>query len=126
MSIKIELLALVDIFQLKIFFNVVFLPLKGDSGKPGVNKPFPGTPGPIGERGSAGSPGLKGPQGPKGEKGKEGAGKTGVKYVRWGRTTCPGGAELVYKGTSAQRLYLNQHCIIYSTKFLGTGLKNQY
>ena len=86
MSIKIELLALVDIFQLKILFNVVFLPLKGDAGKPGVNKPFPGPPGPKGERGSAGIPGLKGPQGPKGEKGKEGAGKSGVKYVRWGRT----------------------------------------
>ena len=126
MSINIELLALVDILKLKTFFNVVFLPLKGDAGKPGVNKPFPGPPGSKGERGSAGSPGLKGPQGPKGEKGKKGAGKSGVKYVRWGRTIRPGGAEVVYKGTSAQPLYVNQHCIIYSTKFFGTGLKNQY
>ena len=76
--------------------------MTGDAGKPGINRPLPGPPGPKGERGSAGSPGLKGPQGTKGEKGKEGAGKSGVKYVRWGRTTCPGGAEVVYKGTSTQ------------------------
>ena len=106
--------------------TLLFLPLKGDAGKPGVNRPFPGPPGPKGERGSAGSPGLKGPQGTKGEKGKEGAGKSGVKYVRWGRTTCPAGADVVYKGTSAQPLYVNQHCIIYRTEFLRTGLKNQY
>ena len=82
--------------------TLYFLLLTGDAGKPGVNRPFPGPPGPKGERGSAGSPGLKGPQGPKGEKGKEGAGKSGVKYVRWGRTTCPGGAVVVYKGMSTQ------------------------
>ena len=34
--------------------------------------------------------------GPKGEKGQDG--KSGVKYVRWGRTTCPSGADIVYKG----------------------------
>ena len=39
-----------------------------------------------------------GPSGPKGDKGKDGAGGSGVKYVRWGRTTCPSGAEVVYKG----------------------------
>ena len=25
-------------------------------------------------------------------------GTSGVKYVRWGRTTCPSGAQVVYKG----------------------------
>ena len=25
-------------------------------------------------------------------------GKSGVKYVRWGRTTCPSGVDIVYKG----------------------------
>ena len=96
----------------KKILTLHFLPLTGGAGKPGVNRPFPGPPGPKGERGSAGSPGVKGPQGTKGEKGKEGAGKSGAKYVRWGRTTCPGGAEVVYKGSSTQALYVNQHCIL--------------
>ena len=26
------------------------------------------------------------------------SGKSGVNYVRWGKTTCPSGAEIVYKG----------------------------
>ena len=41
-------------------------------------------------------PGPKGDQGSKGDKGQDG--KAGVKYIRWGRTTCPNGAEVVYKG----------------------------
>ena len=41
--------------------------------------------------------GANGDQGSKGDKGLDG--NSGVKYVRWGRTTCPGGAEIVYKGT---------------------------
>ena len=33
------------------------------------------------------------------EKGQEGArGKSGIQYVRWGKTTCPSGAEKVYNG----------------------------
>ena len=64
---------------------------------------------------------MKGPQGPIGEKGKEGAGKSGVKYVRWGRTTCPGGAELVYKGKSAQTLYVNETAFYYK-EGLETGV----
>ena len=35
---------------------------------------------------------------PKEKKGQDGAATTGVKYVRWGRTTCPSGAQIVYKG----------------------------
>ena len=42
------------------------------------------------------APGPKGDQGSKGDNGQDG--KAGVKYIRWGRTTCPNGAELVYKG----------------------------
>ena len=53
----------------------------------------PGPPGPKGERGAVGRTGA---QGAKGEKGQDG--KSGVKYVHWGRTTCPSGAQLVYKG----------------------------
>ena len=73
----------------------------GDAGKPGINKPFPGPPGPKGDQGAVGKTGPQGPQGPqgaKGEKGQDGAGTPGVKYVRWGRTTCPSGAQVVYKG----------------------------
>ena len=70
----------------------------GDKGKPGTNKPFPGPPGPKGDQGAVGKTGAQGPQGAKGEKGQDGAGTSGVKYVRWGRTTCPSGAQVVYKG----------------------------
>ena len=64
----------------------------------GTNKPFPGPPGPKGDQGAVGKTGAQGPQGAKGERGQDGAGNSGVKYVRWGRTTCPSGAQIVYKG----------------------------
>ena len=67
--------------------------ITGEPGKPGTNKPFPGPPGPKGDQGADGKTGAQGLQGAKGEKGQ-----SGVKYVRWGRTTCPSGAQLVYKG----------------------------
>ena len=70
----------------------------GEQGKPGTNKPFLGPPGPKGDQGGVGRTGAQGPQGAKGEKGQDGAGTSGVKYVRWGRTTCPSGAQIVYKG----------------------------
>lgn len=70
---------------------------KGQSGH-GTNKPVPGPPGPRGQQGPSGSPGRQGPQGPKGNKGRDGAGIAGVKYVRWGKTKCPSGAQLVYEG----------------------------
>ena len=52
----------------------------------------------VGEQGKQGKTGAQGPRGAKGEKGQDGAGTSGVKYVRWGRTTCPSGAQIVYKG----------------------------
>ena len=70
----------------------------GEPGKPGTNKPFPGPPGPKGDQGAVGGTGAQGPQGAKGEKGHDGAGQSGVKYIGWGRTTCPSGAQIVYKG----------------------------
>ena len=70
----------------------------GEQGKPGTNKPFPGPPGPKGDQGPVGKTGAKGPQGAKGQRGQDGSGSSGVKYVRWGRTTCPSGAQIVYKG----------------------------
>ena len=75
--------------------NQPFLGILGDAGNPGTNKPAPGPPGP---KGPTGSPGLEGPRGLKGEKGQDGTGASGVKYVRWGRTSCPSGAQIVYKG----------------------------
>ncbi|XP_020623243.1 short-chain collagen C4-like [Orbicella faveolata] len=59
---------------------------KGEVGKPGSSVSVPGPP----DRGAVGA------QGAKGEKGQ--TGMSGAKYVRWGRTTCPSGAEIVYKG----------------------------
>ena len=70
----------------------------GEPGKPGTNKPFPGPTGPKGDQGAIGNTGAQGPHGAKGEKGQDGTGQSGVKYVRWGRTTCPSGAQIVYKG----------------------------
>ena len=80
--------------------------IPGESGRPGTNKPFPGPPGPKGAKGAVGSTGAQGPRGAKGEKGKDRTGKSGVKYVRWGKTTCPSGAQIVYKG----RVFPLLHC----------------
>ena len=79
------------------FFDQVFF-LPGEAGKPGENKPFPGPPGPKGDQGQVGNTGAQGPPGAKGEKGQDGNGTSGVNYVRWGRTSCPNGAQIVYQG----------------------------
>ena len=79
------------------FFDQVFF-LSGEAGKPGKNKPSPGPPGPKGDQGPAGKTGAQGPRGAKGEKGQDGTGTSGVNYVRWGRTSCPSGAQIVYQG----------------------------
>ncbi|XP_029202488.2 macrophage scavenger receptor types I and II-like [Acropora millepora] len=71
---------------------------KGEAGKPGKNKPFPGPPGPKGDQGPVGRTGSQGPQGAKGEKGQGGTRMNGVDFVRWGRTSCPNGAQVVYQG----------------------------
>ena len=47
-----------------------------------------------------GPKGDKGAQGVKGDKGQ--AASSGVKYVRWGKTSCPNGAQIVYKGTKSR------------------------
>ena len=84
-----------------LYVTLPLLDILGEAGKPGTNKPAPGLPGP---RGPSGSPGLEGPRGPKGERGQDGTGSSGVKYVRWGRTACPGGAQIVYKGKAKNTL----------------------
>ncbi|XP_044170208.1 short-chain collagen C4-like [Acropora millepora] len=81
---------------------------KGEAGKPGKNKPSrPGPPGPKGDKGHVGNTGARGPQGTKGEKGKDGTGTRGVNYVRWGRTSCPNGAQIVYRGMIGGEHYSN-------------------
>ena len=72
----------------------------GEQGKPGTNKPFPG---PKGDQGPVGKTGAKGSQGAKRQRGQDGSGRSGVKYVRWGRTTCPSGAQIVYKGKETKK-----------------------
>ena len=72
----------------------------GDPGMPGTNTPSPGPQGPKGDKGDVGSPGLDGPQGPKGEQGEQGNGRPGVKYVHWGKRSCPNNTQTVYEGNS--------------------------
>ncbi|XP_068731373.1 short-chain collagen C4-like [Montipora capricornis] len=96
---------------------------KGEPGKPGTNKPLPGPPGPKGQQGAIGKTGAQGPQGAKGEKGQNGTAKSGVKYVRWGRTTCPSGAQIVYKGIIGGQWYdysgggANYLCLPHNPKY---------
>ncbi|XP_031562347.1 short-chain collagen C4-like [Actinia tenebrosa] len=63
----------------------------GLPGKPGQDgrDGSPGPRGPRGLKGARGNHGVRGPPGPK---------SGGVQYVRWGRTTCPSGASLLYRG----------------------------
>ena len=76
----------------------LYITIAGEPGQLGGKKVIQGPPGPKGDQGAVGKTGAQGPQGAKGEKGQDGAGTSGVKYVRWGRTTCPKGAQMVYKG----------------------------
>ena len=52
--------------------------------------------------GPVGPPGPPGPRGSTGLRGDPGGGAT---YVRWGKTTCPAGAVLVYEGIAAGSHY---------------------
>ncbi|XP_003390793.2 PREDICTED: short-chain collagen C4-like, partial [Amphimedon queenslandica] len=62
--------------------------LRGRDGRDGV----PGRDGVKGERGDKGEKGETGPVGQAGPK------SGGVVYTRWGRKSCPTGAELLYEG----------------------------
>ena len=67
----------------------------GPAGRDGRD----GLPGPVGP------PGGVGPRGPAGLRGVTGEPGGGVTYVRWGRTTCPSGAVIVYEGVGAGSRY---------------------
>ncbi|XP_068731381.1 uncharacterized protein [Montipora capricornis] len=90
---------------------------KGEPGNPSTNKPLPGPPGPKGQQGAQGT------QGAKGERGRDGTGQSGVKYVRWGRTICPSGAQIVYKGIIGGEWYnyqgggANYLCLPHNPKY---------
>ena len=87
----------------------------GLSGPPGpIGEPGPqgndgthGRPGEIGPPGLSGEPGVQGMPGPigapglhglEGKEGPPGLISGGVVYTRWGRSSCPDGAELLYAG----------------------------
>ena len=73
---------------------------KGDQGEKGER-------GMKGLKGDTGSTGLQGQQGPRGytgltgSKGQKGDTNSGTTYIRWGRTTCPSGAVMLYNGRAA-------------------------
>ena len=72
---------------------------------------LPGRDGRDGRDGLQGRDGHKGERGDKGEKGEKGetgaAGPEsgGVVYTRWGRKSCPTGAQLVYEGITGGSFY---------------------
>ena len=76
----------------------------GRDGNPGTDG-SPGRDGRDGPSAAPGTPGEKGLKGDIGEKGMIGPkgdmASSGVVYIRWGRTTCPDGADTVYYGRAA-------------------------
>ena len=69
---------------------------KGDTGDIGLPSPT----GSSGLTGSPGATGLPGEPGPPGSKGSP-ASVSGSVYTRWGRTSCPGDASLIYRGENS-------------------------
>ena len=84
--------------------------LAGRDGRDGLPGPpgVPGTPGTAGAPGRDGRDGSIGPVGPTGPQGPPGPMGGGVSYVRWGRTTCPSGAQLVYYGRMGASHYTHE------------------
>ena len=52
----------------------------------------------------SGNPGLQGSRGDQGPSGPPGPKSGGVQYIRWGKTSCPSGANLVYKGNLEKKV----------------------
>ena len=86
---------------------------QGERGAPGNHGPIGisgprGTVGEKGERGERGEKGVRGDPGLRGRQGEQGAQGLpvgGAVYVRWGRTICPNGTELVYSGRAGGTRY---------------------
>ena len=75
--------------------------LTGHTGPPGP----PGADGAAGPTGSQGSPGAQGSQGPPGVDAIATGG--GALYTRWGSSSCPSTAELVYSGVAGGTWYVS-------------------
>ena len=89
------------------------------------------SPGPAGPKGSQGSVGITGAKGIPGSNGAAGApGTTGPRgqpgassyvgsvYTRWGRTSCPGGATLIYQGSTPGKAW---YSLLFHYCFVGFG-----
>ena len=93
---------------------------KGEKGSPGT----PGLPGVSGAKGQKGAPGIVGPKGD--------TASSGAVYVRWGRTTCPNGADVVYSGRAAGGRHsktggtTDHHCLPNSPHYLSQDKANTW
>ena len=96
--------------------------LRGRDGRDGV----PGRDGVKGERGDKGEKGETGPVGQAGPK------SGGVVYTRWGRKSCPTGAELLYEGITGGSHYdhpgggANYVCLPKVPQYMSTTVPNYY
>ena len=109
----------------------------GTRGPPGV-KGEPGTrglPGPEGRPGPKGTLGTRGPPGVKGEpgtRGQTGPKSGGVVYTRWGRKSCPTGAELLYEGITGGNIWnstgggANYVCLPKVPQYMSTDVPSGY
>ena len=77
----------------------------GEDGNPGRDG-RDGQSGPTGPMGPKGDPGQTGPPGVKGERGLQGS--SGTTYVRWGRTDCANGGQVLYSGFASGSRW-NEH-----------------
>ena len=96
--------------------------LRGRDGRDGL----PGRDGVKGERGDKGEKGETGPVGQAGPK------SGGVVYTRWGRKSCPTGAELLYEGITGGSHYThtgggaNYVCLPKVPQYLSTTVPTLY
>jgi len=64
----------------------------------------------------------EGRAGPEGDEGQDRARGSGVKYVRWGKTTCPSGAQMVYEGmVKINQLHIDQASYITYSEIFKLG-----
>ena len=99
--------------------------LRGRDGRDGV----PGRDGVKGERGDKGEKGEKGETGPVGQAGPKSG---GVVYTRWGRKSCPTGAQLLYEGITGGSYWnhpgggANYVCLPKVPQYMSTNVPNEY
>ena len=96
--------------------------LRGRDGRDGRD----GVKGEKGDKGEKGEKGETGPAGPTGSKGG------GVVYTRWGRKSCPTGAELLYEGITGTGYYqhsgggANYVCLPKDPEYMSTHVPSAY